>query len=130
MTDDRHECNKLFCANCKQNRDAGHLCYMRLLKDVLPDASYKILYVFYDLETTKNKKYSDKATLHVPDLVCLQQFCSQCEDVEDWRVRAMRSEEALVLLGSCGGLLLRGWIQNFPDWCHHLHSSCVSAKHR
>jgi len=24
VTDDRHECNKLFCANCKQNRDAGH----------------------------------------------------------------------------------------------------------
>ena len=27
--------------------------------------------------------YSDKATLHVPDLVCMQQFCSQCEDVEN-----------------------------------------------
>ena len=25
---------------------------------------------------------------------------------------------------------VRGWIQNFPDWCRHLHSSCVSAKHR
>jgi len=25
---------------------------------------------------------------------------------------------------------IRGWIQNFPDWCRHLHSSCVSAKHR
>ena len=24
---------------------------------------------------------------------------------------------------------LRGWIQNFPDWCRHLHSICVSAKH-
>ena len=27
--------------------------------------------------------YSDKATLHVPDLVCVQQFCLQCEDVEN-----------------------------------------------
>ena len=79
MTDDRHECNKLFCVNCKQNRDAGHLCYMRPLKDVLPYASDKILYVFYDFETTQNTKYSEKATLHVPDLVCVQQFCSQCE---------------------------------------------------
>jgi len=25
---------------------------------------------------------------------------------------------------------VRGWIQNFPDWCRHLHSSYVSAKHR
>ena len=24
---------------------------------------------------------------------------------------------------------IRGWIQNFPDWCRHLHSICVSAKH-
>jgi len=25
---------------------------------------------------------------------------------------------------------VRGWIQNFQDWCRHLYSSCVSAKHR
>ena len=73
------------------------MCYMRPLKDVMPDASDKVLYVFYDFETKQNTKYSDKATLHVPDLVCVQQFCSQCEDAEDWKVRAMRSEEALVL---------------------------------
>ena len=23
-----------------------------------------------------------------------------------------------------------GLIHNFPDWCRHLHSSCVSAKHQ
>jgi len=74
VTDARHERNKLFCANCKQNRDVGHLCYMKQLKDVLPVASDKVLYVFYDFETTQNTKNSDKATLHVADLVCLQQF--------------------------------------------------------
>jgi len=56
---------------------------MKPLKDVLSDANHKVLYVFYDCETTQNTKYSDKATLHVPDLVCVQQFCSQCEDMED-----------------------------------------------
>jgi len=91
VTDARHECNKVFCANCKQNRDADHLCYMKPLNDVLPDASDKVLHVFYDFETTQNTKYSDKATLYVPDLVCVQQFCSQCEDAEDCAVRAMRS---------------------------------------
>jgi len=82
VTDARHECNKVFCANCKQNRAVGHLCYIKMLKDLLRDASDKVLYVFYDIETTQNTKYSDKATLHVPDLVCVQQFCSQCEDAE------------------------------------------------
>jgi len=56
---------------------------MRPLKDVLPDASNKVLYVFSDFETTQNTRYSDKATLYIPDLVCFQQFCSQCEDAED-----------------------------------------------
>jgi len=56
---------------------------MRPLKKVLPSAGDKVLYVFYDFETTQNKWYSDKTTLHVPDLVCLQQFCSRCEYAED-----------------------------------------------
>jgi len=30
---------------------------------VLPDASDKVLYVFYEFESTQNTKYSDKATL-------------------------------------------------------------------
>jgi hypothetical protein len=49
---------------------------MQPLKDEsLP--SDGVLYVFYDFETTQNTRYSDGvATLHVPNLVCLQQFCS------------------------------------------------------
>jgi hypothetical protein len=42
-----------------------------------------ILYVFYDFETTQNKRYSEKATVHVPNLVCLQQFCLRCEGIAD-----------------------------------------------
>jgi len=83
VTGDSHECNNRYCANCKQNRDVGHLFYMRRLKDVLPTAGDKVLYIVYDFETTQNTRYSAKATLHVPDFVCLQQFCSQCENVED-----------------------------------------------
>ena len=98
VTDARHKCNKVFCANCKLNRDVGHLCYMKPLKDVLPDASDKVLYVFYDLETTQNTKYSDKATLHVLDLVCpLAVLFAVRRCGRLWRVRTMRSEEALVL---------------------------------
>jgi len=43
VTADSHECNKLFCANYKQNRDVGHLCFMITLKDVLPSAGDKVL---------------------------------------------------------------------------------------
>ena len=55
---------------------------MRPLKNELP-ASDGVLYVYYDFETTQNTKYSDRATLHVPNLVCMQQFCPRCENVED-----------------------------------------------
>ena len=52
MTDARHECDKVFCANCKLNRDVCHLSYMKPLKDELPSDVSKELYVFYDFETT------------------------------------------------------------------------------
>ena len=55
---------------------------MRPLKNVFPTCD-KVLYVFYDFQTTQNTRFSDRATLHVPNLVCVQQFCSRCEDVED-----------------------------------------------
>jgi len=63
--------------------EVGHLCYMRPLKDVLPANADKVLYVFYDFETTQNKRYSDNPQPHVPNLVCVQQFCARCEDMED-----------------------------------------------
>jgi hypothetical protein len=56
---------------------------MQPLKDKSPPSD-GVLYVVYDFETTQNTRYLDgDATLHVPNLVCFQQFCSQCEDVED-----------------------------------------------
>jgi len=58
---------------------------MKPLNDVLPDASDKVLYVFYDFETTQNTKYFDKTTPHIPDLVCVLQFCTQREDAENCR---------------------------------------------
>ena len=41
--------------------------------------SENVLFVFYDLETTQDTRVSDSATQHVPNLVCLLQFCSRCE---------------------------------------------------
>jgi len=55
---------------------------MRLLKDALPSDGERVLYVYYDFDSTQNKRYSDKATIHVHNLVGVQLFCSQCEGVE------------------------------------------------
>jgi hypothetical protein len=55
---------------------------MKPLQNDLPSGD-KVLYVFYDFETTQDTDYSVKAAVHVPNLVCLQQFCSNCEDLDD-----------------------------------------------
>jgi hypothetical protein len=39
ITRNTHECHKRFCATCKENKEAGHLSYMRpLVDDLLNDA--------------------------------------------------------------------------------------------
>ena len=82
LTRIKHEFFKPYCINCGQNRDIGHLCYMIPLKDELP-ASDDVLFVSYDFETTQDTRISDSATVHVSNLVCLQQFCSLCETEAD-----------------------------------------------
>ena len=56
----------------------------------------KVQNVFYDLETTQNKRYSDTAKAHVPNLVCFQKICARRKDVEGDRLREMRKEVALL----------------------------------
>ena len=55
---------------------------MQPLKNALP-SSDGVLYVFYDFETTQNTRHSETAKEHVPNLVCIQLFCSRCEGIED-----------------------------------------------
>jgi len=55
---------------------------MGALKDVLPANLDKDIYVFYDFETTLIERYSETAKALVPNLVCVQQFCERCEEVE------------------------------------------------
>jgi hypothetical protein len=56
----RHECYKLFCKNCNQNREVEHLCCMAPLQDLVKPSD-RVLYVFYDFETTQNRRYDEKA---------------------------------------------------------------------
>jgi hypothetical protein len=55
---------------------------MQPLKNELP-RSDNVLFVFYDFETTQDTKFSENATEHIPNLVCVQQFCSVCEMQDD-----------------------------------------------
>jgi hypothetical protein len=82
LTRKNHECFKTYCTNCKQNTQIGHLCFMFPLQNVLP-RSDDVLFLFCDFETTENTKFSDTAPVHIPNLVCLQQFCSMCDNTAD-----------------------------------------------
>jgi len=62
---------------------------MKPLKNELP-RSDDALFVFYDFETTQDTKVSDKTNVHIPMLVCLQQFCTACEMQDDIHVNCER----------------------------------------
>jgi hypothetical protein len=83
ITRNGQECNRAYWITCRQNREIGHLCFMKPLQNE-PVSTDTVLYVFYDFETTQDTKYSEKATALVPNLVCLQQSCSQSESIEDF----------------------------------------------
>jgi hypothetical protein len=55
---------------------------MAPLQDLVAPSN-RVLYVLYDFEMTQDTRHSEKATEHVPNLVCIKQFCSQCEDNSD-----------------------------------------------
>ena len=55
---------------------------MRPLVNV-PASRERVLCVLYDFEPTQDTKRSDKTNEHVPNLGCLQQFCSKCENIAD-----------------------------------------------
>jgi len=55
---------------------------MQPLKNESP-LSDDVLFVFCDFETTQDTRFSDNATVHIPILVCLQQFRTACEMQDD-----------------------------------------------
>jgi hypothetical protein len=56
---------------------------MQPLKNALPPSN-RMVYVFYDFEMTQNTRYSDTATVYVPNQVCIQYFL-RCEISDDVR---------------------------------------------
>jgi len=62
---------------------------MKPLVNELPKSD-NVLFVFYDFESTEDTKFLDSATEHIPNLFCLQQFCSRCEMQPDITVDCER----------------------------------------
>ena len=92
LTSKKHICFKPFCEYCKSNCPIEHYCYMKPLSNALPKSD-DVLFVFYDFETTQDSKVTDSATVHVPNLVCLQQFCAKCESEPDINIDCIRCGE-------------------------------------
>ena len=91
--------------------DVGHLCYMRPLKEMLPANADNVLYIFCDFETNQNKTYSNTAKEHVPNLVCVQQFCAKFEEIEDCSVDCDR----------CGRRRHSFWIDPVGDLLNYVY---------
>ena len=85
----KHECFKQYCSFCQQNREAGHHCYMRPLAKELP-RSDNVLFVFYDFETTQDPRLTESSTVHIPNLECIQHFCTVCENDPDFDAACVR----------------------------------------
>ena len=49
----------------------------------VPASSERVRYVLYYFDTTQDTKRLDKTNVHVPNLVCLQQFCSKSDKERD-----------------------------------------------
>jgi hypothetical protein len=62
---------------------------MSPLSDKAP-RSDNVLYVFYDFEATQDTTCTDTSYEHVRNLLCIQQFCAECEDEADMDVVCSR----------------------------------------
>ena len=76
----KHECFKKFYTYCNKKQHSGHLCYVAPKKP--SKLSNKYLYAFFDRKSTQYLQKRDGSFEHVPNLICAQQMCCQCEAVE------------------------------------------------
>jgi len=127
VTKKNHECFKSFCENCNKNMEINHLCYMQPLTNEVPSAD-NVLFVFYDFETSQDTKISETAKLHVPILVCLQQFCTACEMQDDYEQDCARcgKRQHSFFEDSVGDLL--SYLCEPRPWCKKVVAIAHNAK--
>ena len=106
--------------------ERNHLCYMQPLKNELR-SSDDVLFVFYDFDTTQDTKFNESATLLVPILVCLQQFCTACEMQDEWGNCARCGRRRHSFLEDPVGDLLSHLCEPRP-WCKKVDAITHNAK--
>ena len=104
MEGQNHEYNKRYCLQGLKYRVIGHKCYISPLSDRAP-RSDRVLFLFYNVETTHNAKCTDTSFKHVPNLLCVQKFSAVCEDDADMDVKYQR----------CGKKKHSFWTDRFGD---------------
>jgi hypothetical protein len=100
---------------------------MQPLKNESPTGD-KVMFVFYYFETTQGTRFSDTATRHVPNLVCVQHFCSKCEtvdDVEDYCKRCGKRKHSS-WDDTVGDLL--SYLCETRPWCNKVIAIAHNAK--
>jgi hypothetical protein len=83
--------------------------------------------LFSDFETTQYTKFSGNATEHIPNLVCVQQFCSVCEmqDIEKDCERCGKRCHSF-FDDPVGGLL--SYLCEHRPWCNKVIAIAHNAK--
>jgi len=100
---------------------------MQPLKNALPSAD-KVLFVFYDFETTQDTKISETAKLHEPIIGCLQQFCTACEIQDDFERNCARccKRQHSFFEDPVGDLL--SYLCEPRPWCKYVVAIAHNAK--
>jgi hypothetical protein len=81
-----HICGEIFCTNCRCHKARGHLCYITPDKKSEPPSTKKILYCYFDIESTIDTQISsdvNDGTIHQCNLLVAHTQCDACEQIED-----------------------------------------------
>jgi hypothetical protein len=69
---------------CNKKQSSGYFCYVAPLKP--SKLTNRFMYVFFDTEYTQDFGKHDESFEHIPNLICAQQMCTNCEAVDDLSV--------------------------------------------
>lgn len=81
-----HVCGEIFCTNCRCHKPRGHLCYIMPDSRTEPPSTKKVLFCYFDIESTIDTQLTNNAndgTLHKCNLLVCHTSCDACEHIKD-----------------------------------------------